>query len=132
MDNLRILLGISLALLCFNVKAQTQFELNQSACNRLKQTDTQLNKVYQNVLTVHAGDKLFIRYFKEAQRKWIAFRDAYADSMYIPEYYKNYGSIRPMCQCDFIGHLTNERIKQLKVWIDGVAEGDSCMGSTGN
>lgn len=119
-----------LALLSFNAGAQTQADLNQTACNAFKQADTQLNQVYQQVLTKHQNDKMFINHFKDAQRKWVAFRDAYADSMYIPEYYQNYGSIVPMCQCSLFENLTKERIKQLKMWIDGVEEGDACVGST--
>lgn len=110
--------------------AQTQLELNQSACAELKKADFHLNKVYQQVLSAHKKDHLFITHFKEAQRKWIAFRDAYEASMYIPEYYNSYGSVLPMCQCYFMEQLTKERIKQLSVWVNGIQEGDSCVGST--
>ncbi len=123
-------LGLILCALSFNAVAQTQMELNQDACNQLKQADKKLNQVYQQILADHQDDKIFINHFKEAQRKWVAFRDAYADSMYIPEYAQNYGSVMPMCQCYFLENNTNERIKQLKLWIDGVEEGDSCVGST--
>lgn len=107
-------------------------ELNQSACSELKKTDAELNHVYQQVLSDHAGDQKFISRFKEAQRKWVEFRDAYEKSMYIPEEYDNYGSVLPMCQCYFIESLTSERIKQLKAWVDGVEEGNVCVGSTGS
>ena len=122
--------GFILCAFSFNAFAQTQMELNQTACSELKQTDQQLNRVYQQVLAAHQDDKLFINHFKDAQRKWVAFRDAYTDSMYIPEYYKNYGSVMPMCQCYFLENITKDRIKQLKVWVDGIEEGDACVGST--
>jgi uncharacterized protein YecT (DUF1311 family) len=130
MNNIGMGLGVFLCALGFNAIAQTQLELNQSACDELKQADSQLNKIYQQVLSAHQDDQIFISRFKEAQRKWVEFRDAYTESMYIPEYNNTYGSVLPMCQCYFVEHLTNERIKQLKVWIDGVEEGDSCVGST--
>lgn len=122
--------GLLLCAFSFNVLAQSQVELNQSACNELKQADNQLNLVYQQVLKAHQNDKVFINHFKDAQRKWVAFRDASASSMYIPEYSQNYGSAMSMCQCYFLEKLTSERIKQLNVWIDGVQEGDVCAGST--
>lgn len=122
-------LGLILCVLSFNSLAQTQLELNQSACDELKQADKKLNQIYQQILSSHNDDKIFINRFKEAQRKWIAFRDAYADSMYIPEYYSTYGSIRPMCQCYLIEKSTRERIKQLQLWTHGVEEGDACLGS---
>jgi hypothetical protein len=34
-----------------------------------------------------------------------------------------------MCVARFLEQLTNERIKYLKVWLDGIAEGDYCTGS---
>ena len=111
------------------VLAQTQLELNQDACTTLKKADRLLNQTYQKVLTAHKQDKAFINHFKNAQRKWIDFRDAYVDSMYIPEYSDSYGSIMPMCKCLFIEQVTNERIKQLQVWVNGAQEGDACNGS---
>jgi uncharacterized protein YecT (DUF1311 family) len=124
--------GLFLCVLSFNVLAQTQLELNHSACGELKHADRKLNQVYQQIITKHSNDTIFITHFKEAQRKWIAFRDAYVDSMYIPEYYTTYGSIRPLCQCYFIEKITNDRLKQLQLWTDGVEEGDACVGSTGS
>lgn len=121
--------GFLLCALSFNLLAQSQMELNQTACNELKQTDNQLNLVYQQVLKAHQNDKIFISHFKDAQRKWVVFRDASASSMYLPEYSQNYGSAMSMCQCYYLEKLTSERIKQLKVWIDGVQEGDVCVGS---
>lgn len=111
------------------VLAQTQLELNQDACTTLKKADQLLKQTYQKVLTAHKQDTAFTSQFKNAQRKWIAFRDAYVDSMYIPEYSNSYGSIMPMCKCLFIEQITSERIKQLNVWINGVQEGDACSGS---
>ncbi|RUR12485.1 lysozyme inhibitor LprI family protein [Legionella sp. km772] len=123
-------LGLVLCGLSLNALAQTQTELNQSACKELKQADKELNQIYQQVLAYHQEDKTFINHFKDAQRKWVAFRDAYTDSMYIPEYYQNYGSVMPMCQCYFLEQVTKERLKQLRAWVDGVEEGDACVGST--
>ena len=124
--------GVLLCIMSFTVAAQTQMELNQSACGEFKEADYKLNQVYQKIITAHSTDKIFINHFKEAQRKWVAFRDAYVDSMYIPEYYTTYGSIRPMCQCYFIEKITKERIKQLQLWTNGVEEGDACIGSSGS
>ena len=112
--------------------AETQYELNKAACDQLKQADNDLNKVYQQVLSGYKNDKVFINQFITAQKKWIEFRDAYVASMYIPQYRDNYGSIMPMCQCYFIEKITTDRTKQLRVWLDGVTEGDACIGSVTN
>jgi len=40
-----------------------------------------------------------------------------------------YGSIQPMCEAMYLAELTQDRIKALKVWIEGVEEGDMCAGT---
>ncbi|RUR17741.1 DUF1311 domain-containing protein [Legionella sp. km535] len=110
-------------------RADTQFDLNKEACEALKKADNELNQVYQQVLVKYKSDKVFIDRFVSAQRKWIEFKDAYVDSMYVPEYQDTYGSVLPMCHCYFIEKITEDRTKQLKVWIDGIDEGDVCTGS---
>ena len=110
-------------------RAETQMDLNNEACEALQKADNELNQVYQNILMKYKTDQVFINKFVNAQRKWIEFKDAYVDSMYIPEYQDTYGSVLPMCKCYLIEHITEARTKQLKVWIDGIEEGDVCTGS---
>lgn len=109
--------------------AETQASLNQAACDALKKADTTLNKVYQQILVKYDDDDKFISNLVDAQKKWIAFRDAYVASMYLPGEEDSYGSILPMCQCYFIEGITQDRIKQLRVWLDGIDEGDVCIGT---
>lgn len=118
-----ILFGSSIAL------AETQLELNAVACNELKTVENRLNQVYREVMTKYKNDKVFIYQLIKAQQKWVEFKDAYVDSMYIPQYKSSYGSVLPMCQCHFIENIINDRIKQLQVWVDGIDEGDACSGS---
>jgi hypothetical protein len=40
-----------------------------------------------------------------------------------------YGTVYPMCHCNALQTLTDERTKQLKVWLQGFPEGDVCSGS---
>lgn len=111
------------------VSAETQFELNKEACDKLQKADDTLNKVYQQILAKYQSDKIFTSQFVNAQKKWINFRDAFVASKYIPQYQDNYGSVFPMCQCLFLEDVTNDRIKQLRVWLNGIEEGDVCIGS---
>jgi uncharacterized protein YecT (DUF1311 family) len=115
---------------CFSpLRADTQFQLNETACNTQKKSDELLNITYQKILVKYRQDKLFIEQLVKAQKKWIEFRDAYVASRYLPQRSDLYGSVFPMCQCYFIENIINERIKQLKVWLDGIPEGDVCIGS---
>ena len=37
-----------------------------------------------------------------------------------------YGSIHPMCWFGYMKELTDERIANLKVWLEKKSEGDAC------
>lgn len=108
--------------------AQTQMDLISNASNEASQADKQLSEVYNKILTQYQSDTLFIKNFKIAQNIWIELRDAQMN-MKFPDYQNYYGSILPMCKSEYYTLLTNERIKMLMVWINGIAEGDGCAGS---
>jgi len=40
-----------------------------------------------------------------------------------------YGSVLPMCEAMYLAELTQDRIKALNVWIEGVEEGNVCAGT---
>ena len=107
--------------------AQTQVELNEAEHKKFLKADKELNQIYQQILTEYKTDTLFIKNFKASQKIWIQFRDAELKMMY-PDY-KDYGSARPMCWSTYKTHLTNERIKKLRLWIEGEEEGDVCSPS---
>lgn len=111
--------------------AQTQSQMTEQACGDFMKADAELNRVYQQMLAAKAGDAAFLRAFREAQRAWIAFRDAHLKSIYPePSPREAYGSAVSMCQCGDLQELTAQRTKQLrKLWIEGGIEGDVCAGS---
>jgi uncharacterized protein YecT (DUF1311 family) len=74
-------------------------------------------------------DTIFIKNLKSSQRIWITFRDAELKMKYPEREPGWYGSIHPMCVSSYLAELTNERIKTLKEWIEGIEEGESCGGS---
>lgn len=108
---------------------QTQFDLNQEACGKYKKADAELNRIYQQVLRDYAGDKNFIQKLKLAQRAWLVYRDAHLNSIYSDPDPRAYGSVNPMCRCIILEGLTEDRIRALREWADGVQEGDVCTGS---
>lgn len=109
--------------------AQTQGEMNQDAASEFKAADNELNAIYQQILEDYADDEAFIANLKEAQRCWIAFRDAQMKMKYPDREPGYYGSIQPMCEAMYLAELTQDRIKALKVWVEGVEEGDMCAGT---
>lgn len=126
------LLGVSFVILLAicDSPAQTQAEMNQDACAKYKKADAEMNAVYQQVLNKYKQEPGFLAKFKTAQRAWIAFRDAHLESLYPePNKLRAYGSVNPVCRCSVLAELTAERTKQLKHWVDGAEEGDTCSGS---
>jgi uncharacterized protein YecT (DUF1311 family) len=109
---------------------QTQMDMNEKACAAHRKADAEMNKVYQRILSENRSDKLFVQKMRAAQRAWLAFRDAHLEALY-PAVDKRaaYGTVNPMCQCMELETMTNERIKVLRQWIDGIEEGDVCGGS---
>jgi uncharacterized protein YecT (DUF1311 family) len=120
---------IVLALLPIASAAQRQTDLNQTACGEFDQVDQSLNRVYQQIRQRYQGDPDFLNKLKLSQRAWIAFRDAELEALYPDENKQiSYGSIYPMCVCGEKARLTQERIDQLRRWLE-VEEGDGCAGS---
>jgi uncharacterized protein YecT (DUF1311 family) len=103
--------------------AQSQLEITGKYCAIYEKTDAELNKVYQKVLQVYQTDAVFVEKMKKSQRAWIAFRDAHLDSLYPAEDSREYGSMFGMCYCQSQTEITQKRIAELKVWLDGVEEG---------
>ncbi len=110
-------------------RAQTQGEMNAATAGEFEAADTQLNSIYQQILSDYADDEAFIASLKEAQRCWITFRDAQLKMKYPDREPGYYGSILPLCEAMYLAELTQERIKALQVWIEGVQEGDGCAGT---
>jgi len=109
--------------------AQTQMEMNQDAASEFKAADKELNAIYQQILEDYADDDVFLANLKEAQRCWIDFRDAQLKMKYPDREPGYYGSIQPVCEMTYLTELTQDRIKTLNVWIEGVEEGNLCGGT---
>jgi len=109
--------------------AQNQNELNIDAHNQFKRADEELRQVYSKIINEYKKDTVFIKNFKKSQRLWIQFRDAEMNVKYSESEKKYYGSVWPMCWSLYKTELTTRRINELKVWINGVEEGDVCAGS---
>jgi len=109
---------------------QTQSAMNLEADKSYKKVDAELNSVYNKILKDYKTDTKFIAKLKVAQNAWIKFRDAEMNALF-PEENKNveYGSVFPMCWSNALTDLTKQRIKKLKVWLNGIEEGDVCSGS---
>jgi uncharacterized protein YecT (DUF1311 family) len=91
--------------------------------------EKEINTVYQKILREYSSDKAFIKNLKAAQRLWIQFRDAEIKARFPNQTPGYYGSVYAVCVSNLKKELTNERIKTLSVWLNGIEEGDVCAGS---
>jgi uncharacterized protein YecT (DUF1311 family) len=111
---------------CFDI-VQAQRELNNSAGKNNANAERDLNTTYQGILKKYADDPAFIGRLRRAQRAWLKFRDAQLEMRFPPS--DEAGSVAPMCYASYKAKLTQARTRQLKVWLDGIEEGDVCAGS---
>jgi uncharacterized protein YecT (DUF1311 family) len=110
--------------------AHTQLQRNQCATSQLKAADDELNRVYQDILNRYKNDRQFLLKLRNAQQAWLKFREAELEAKFpFADKQARYGSVYPMCADLFLAQRTQERIKDLRQWLDGTEEGDACAGS---
>jgi uncharacterized protein YecT (DUF1311 family) len=126
---MKYVLTIFIGLISLTGFSQTQGDLNNEAQESYKKTDKELNDIYNAILSEYKSDTIFIRNLKASQRIWITFRDAELKVKYPNTDSRLYGTVYPMCVSIYLERLTRDRIKALKEWIDGIEEGDVCIGS---
>ena len=103
-------------LLCFiNVVSfgQTQMEMNQQARTNYKKADVKMAIIYKKVQKVTLSDinkKLLL----DVQRKWIIYKEAHFKSASAS--YEG-GSIQPFIYYNCLTEITNERTKQLNIYL---------------
>lgn len=122
-----------MVLLAAPALAQTQGEMNQSACADFTQADKALNSTYQQLVSQYKSDTVFIAKLRSSQRAWLKYRDAQLDMRYpdfttSPRALASYGSALPMCLCRVQAKLTSARVSELQQWLNG-QQGDACNGS---
>ncbi len=108
---------------------QTQSEMTAEECAKLNKADEELNATYRDVLRLYSGEHEFVAKLKAAQRAWMKFRDAHLASLFPVSEPREYGSVLPMCACMILTHLTEDRRKELALWLEGYDEGEVCGGS---
>jgi len=95
--------------------ATAQSEMNRCADQDAKAADAELNRVYQELLSKSKGDASATKKLRDAQRAWIAFRDAQLEALYPAEdKQREYGSIYPMCYAIVTTAMTKDRTIQLR------------------
>jgi len=122
-------LTVLLLLFSFQCLGQSQSEINLKVKNDFLIADKELNYIYQRILQEYSKDVNFINNLKISQRLWIQYRDAELKAIFPEKNTSNYGSMFLTCWYSFLKDLTLERSTRLKIWINGIDEGEICNGS---
>jgi uncharacterized protein YecT (DUF1311 family) len=109
--------------------SQSQPELNTAAYKDFLKADKELNSVYNKILKEYKADTVFTKNLKQAQKLWLKLRAAEMEVKYPDATHRPYGSVLPMCWSMYLTELTKERTTHLRIWIEGIEEGDVCSGS---
>ena len=104
--------------------------MTSSPCGQFHKADASLNATYSKILKEYGEDAQFVSKLTATQRAWLAFRDAELEARFPkPDKQAEYGTVYPVCCCMQLQELTEQRTKELRVWLDGIPEGDVCAGS---
>ena len=98
----------------------SQLEMNQCALEDFEKIDTELNRVWQQLLEKEQANPAYIQKLRAAQRAWISFRDAEVAAMFACEDTNPrhcWGSMYPMLYHAMLGELTEERARRLKLYL---------------
>lgn len=110
------------------VFSQTQDDDTRKSLERRQRADEQLAEVVERVRAQYEREPEFIEALIQSQEAWKNFRTAEL-RMKFPKEPDEYGSVYDMCVNDYLADITEQRITQLRVWLDGTFEGDVCAGS---
>lgn len=111
---------------CNNYASQT--ELNLCASDEYRKLDQELNRIYDQLISMHNPDpdyQTFVQRLREAQRAWLKFRDTHMASLFIDSPANNRGTAKRLCMSFEMQRLTAARLKELKAFL-ATDEGDIC------
>ncbi|MGH9734177.1 MAG: lysozyme inhibitor LprI family protein [Candidatus Acidiferrales bacterium] len=99
---------------CFKT-AMIQSTMDECANEEAHRAEAQLDKTYQQLLTLANKDPMAIAKIKKAEAIWISYRQAYIDAMYpANDKQAEYGTMFPM-EIDLLGaQLTRAHTKALQ------------------
>ena len=111
-------------------KAKSQMDVNLCAGMAAGEADKELDRVYQAILRRYRNDADFLSKFRRAHRAWMAYRDMSLQAKYPKEDPgSHYGTSFPMCWSGDYQRMTEQRTEDLRLWLDGLEEGEACTGS---
>lgn len=130
MKKLAVIPAMALAgILFLNSCAEQQEEsINHDFCAQLDAIDLKMLNLIKEIEEKYKADKAFIKAFKDAQVYWVQYRNRHVKAIF-PLSPRKYAYDVGECKCEVYRDLTQDRVKQLQKWVEGVDEDKTCKGS---
>ena len=110
--------------------ASSQPEMNKEAYEEFAKVETEMKEVLNEIENVYRADREFLVQLRKTQKAWGKFRNTHLDALFPKEDKQGeYGTVYTMCYWMQMRAITHDRIKQLRVWLEGTDDGDVCSGS---
>lgn len=131
MKNMKIFLSIVLVVFLNQMLfSQTQSEMNEEICEDMLKVEKELENVVKKIRKKYYNDTLFLTKLEMSQKRWIKYRESQIELKFPAEDKQlEYGSLYPICYCLEKIMITEQRIRYLEMWVNGVIEGNVCPGS---
>lgn len=110
--------------------SQTQSKINEEICEDMLKVEKELENVVIKIRKKYSNDTLFLTKLEISQKRWVKYRESQIELKFPAEDKQlEYGSLYPVCYCLEKIRITEQRIRYLEMWVNGVIEGDVCPGS---
>ena len=89
-----------------------------------------LEGTINRINALYSKDNDFLAAFKVSNELWMKYRDAQLKMRYPSNNPQlQYGSMYSKCYYIYLTELTKKRINELRLWSEGLKEGETCCGS---
>jgi uncharacterized protein YecT (DUF1311 family) len=113
-----------------NISAQdSKVENSRNSCSDYLHLKKEMDNVVTKILDEYVKDQVFVSKFKSAQVAWQDYRDAQLEMIFPASAKGEYGSTYPICRCNWLVDITNQRLDYLVKWLSQTNEGACCGGS---
>ena len=115
---------------CVAVNAQEiKIDNARNSCNDYLKLKKEIDDVTTKIMDERARDNAFISKFRKAQFAWETSRDAQLEMIFSADNKGIYGASYPICRCNALIELTNERLDYLVRWVSNVSLSPTYDGS---
>ena len=118
---------------CADAESGNQSAMGECEGLKLAQAEAEMDATLAQIAREYVDAPLFLEKLLAAQSRWKDWVDAEMDAKYPvavgEDPRQTYGSVYPMVWNQHRAGLVRERTSHLRVWLEGIPEGDVAAGS---